>query len=379
MFKDTHTLRIPPMRDASHDEKEPTRLAANNANKARLAKETSEEDPEEQQDRLFLICTARKASMAGDDAQAKAIMQSLADLYPPASGTGSDTPMGTESRAKSPATVATTEATSTAKDPPATNEQVMVGKPSKGAVKGGQNFIDGVIPSHGYCGLPAFYNKNLKQLKGSVPLTIFSPIWQQQAATYASEKRAVDCGNTNKRHYTGHPASSEWSQSYAQWARNYQCFIKTLQEVYDYGKLADCDRIHQDSVDTIMLKHRFCAGLRYDLAIRVNTFQCDTIHEGKECLPDMSLYREEVATESLHDAKSRDETQFQENPYMEGGPRDDINPYTGRAKPNNNRRANDNNRGKKTQGRDQGNCYDPYSLSTLRGRNDSLDQSVEGT
>jgi hypothetical protein len=63
---------------------------------------------------------------------------------------------------------------------------------------------------------------------------------------------------------------------------------------------------------------------------------------------------------------------------MEGGPRDNIDPYTGRAKPNNNRRANDNKQGKKTQGRDQGNRYNPYSLSTLRGRNDSLDQSGEG-
>jgi hypothetical protein len=127
-----------------------------------------------------------------------------------------------------------------------------------------------------------------------------------------------------------------------------------------------------------MLKHGFCAGLRYDLDIRANAFQCNTIHKGKECFLDISLYREEAATKSLHNAISRDETQFQENPYIEGGPRDNIDPYTGRAKPNNNRRANNNNQGKKNQGRDQGNRYNPYSLLTLRGRNDSRNQSGEG-
>ncbi|PLW29778.1 hypothetical protein PCANC_26750 [Puccinia coronata f. sp. avenae] len=44
--------------------------------------------------------------------------------------------------------------------PPATTKQAMVGKPSKGAGKGGRKFIDGVIPSHGYCGLPAFYDNS---------------------------------------------------------------------------------------------------------------------------------------------------------------------------------------------------------------------------
>jgi hypothetical protein len=39
-------------------------------------------DPEERQDHIFLVRSARKALMASNDAQSEAIMRSLADLYP---------------------------------------------------------------------------------------------------------------------------------------------------------------------------------------------------------------------------------------------------------------------------------------------------------
>ncbi|PLW14153.1 hypothetical protein PCASD_25037 [Puccinia coronata f. sp. avenae] len=159
-------------------------------------------------------------------------MRSLADLYP---ATGKTTKAATTIPSGSPAP-------STATPTPIANKEKKV----KGAMEGGRKFINGVVPSHGYCGLPAFYNKNLRQLKGSVPLTIFNPIWQQQAAAYAFEKKAVNRGNLEERRYTGHPAPSEWSQSYTQWARNYQCFMKTLREVYGYGKLANWALIHRN-------------------------------------------------------------------------------------------------------------------------------------
>jgi hypothetical protein len=224
------------------------------------------------------------------------------------------------------------------------------------------------VPSHGYCGLPASYDKNLRQIEGLVPLTIFNPIWQQQAAAYASKKKVVDQGSSEERRHTGHPAPSEWSQSYAQWARNYQCFLKTLREVYDYGKLADWALIHRDRVDAIMLKHEFCTGLHYDLAVQSNAFQCNTIHKGDKCFPDISKNGKGIATKTFHDVKARDKTQYQENPYIKGGPREDIDPYTGQTRPNVNCWAND--RGRHNQGGHgggQGNRYEPYASLSSRG------------
>ncbi|KNZ54060.1 hypothetical protein VP01_3057g3 [Puccinia sorghi] len=45
------------------------------------------------------------------------------------------------------------------------------------------------VPEYGgFCGLPSFYHKNVKAMHGSVPLTIFDPVWQQQAAAFSTTK-----------------------------------------------------------------------------------------------------------------------------------------------------------------------------------------------
>ncbi|PLW27802.1 hypothetical protein PCANC_26932 [Puccinia coronata f. sp. avenae] len=121
---------------------------------------------------------ARRAKEAGNLQQANALLRSLAKLFPdPTGGKGNKTPGGAVVEPQKP------------KDTDAS----------------------GVIPSHGHCGLPSFYNKSLKALKGSIPSTIFDPKWQQKAAAHSAERRPVDQGNTEERRYTGHPAPEEWS------------------------------------------------------------------------------------------------------------------------------------------------------------------------
>jgi hypothetical protein len=93
-------------------------------------------------------------------------------------------------------------------------------------------FIAGKVPTHTYHGLPSFYNKNVKALKGLIPLTIFNPIWQQQAASHHTKRDTIDQASTDKRRYTGLPAPGEWSQSCAQWSQNYQSFVGALKDLY---------------------------------------------------------------------------------------------------------------------------------------------------
>ena len=132
--------------------------------------------------------------------------------------------------------------------------------------------------------------------------------------------------------------------------------MKTVQEVYNYGKLANWDLIHQDRVDAIMLKHGFCAGLCYSLAVRANVFQCNTIHKGEDCFPNISKYREKIATETLHNSKSQKEIKYQENLYIEGGPREDMDPYTGKTKPNATLQANKGGRCNQGSQGNRSNC-----------------------
>ncbi|PLW50538.1 hypothetical protein PCASD_01452 [Puccinia coronata f. sp. avenae] len=102
---------------------------------------------------------ARKALMAGEEGKADAILRSLADLYPPTASTVGDANPATEDTPKPPKAVVDNQ--------PATAKNKEAAKPTN---NGNQNFIPGVKSSQGFCGLPAFYNKNLRALKGFVRL-----------------------------------------------------------------------------------------------------------------------------------------------------------------------------------------------------------------
>jgi hypothetical protein len=240
---------------------------------------------------------------AGEEGQSDAILQSLADLYPPTGGTKA-------------ADVATTGDKGVSK-PPATAKDPDAKTPKEGTIK----FVPGVKSSHGFCGLPAFYDKNLKMLRGSIPLTIFDPKWQKKATAHSAERQQIDQGATEERQYTGHPAPDKWSQTYAQWSQNYQCFIVTLQTVYNHNALlTEWTQKHRDRVDELMISDGFCTGFWYDLAVRANSFQCDTVHKGELVFPDISKLHEQMYHSAAVDAKSFDKLNFQDNPYVVGGP-----------------------------------------------------------
>ncbi|PLW43239.1 hypothetical protein PCASD_07024 [Puccinia coronata f. sp. avenae] len=164
------------------------------------------------EDHLFLIREARQAREAGDQTLANGLLRSLAKLYPEPTET---TPVDTTGKTQiaAPLTVAATATDVCGSD------DITVGNII---------FAPGVIPTHGHCGLSSFYDKKIKALKGSIPLTIFDPKWQQKTSAHSAEKRQIYRGGSEERQYTGHPAPDEWSQSYAQWSWNFQYFLVTL-------------------------------------------------------------------------------------------------------------------------------------------------------
>ncbi|PLW44084.1 hypothetical protein PCASD_04893 [Puccinia coronata f. sp. avenae] len=180
----------------------------------------------------------------------------------------------------------------------------------------GVSFIIGAVPTHTYCGLPSFYDKNVKAMKGSIPLTIFDPIWQKQAAAHHAERRTVDRANTNNQRYTGLPTPGKWTQSYVQWSRNYQSFISALKNVYKFLTFSEWFRIHKE----------------YNLAVRVNAFQCNLFKSDTLIFGDVSRDRPEIAMETSAKAKQYEETSYIDNPYLPGGKRENYNPYTGLEK-----------------------------------------------
>ncbi|PLW12302.1 hypothetical protein PCANC_16889 [Puccinia coronata f. sp. avenae] len=167
-----------------------------------------------EKDQNFLLQAAQMAMERGANQEAEALLQLLAAMFPekellhkPQKQQDTKHPTAKETQPSPP------------KQPDSTTPATW----GEGQIKeeGGVLFIIGAIPDHSYCGLPSFYNKNVKAIKGSIMLTIFDPVWHRQAAAHHSEWKKVDRTSNNKCCYTGIPAPGEWTQSYTQWLRNY--------------------------------------------------------------------------------------------------------------------------------------------------------------
>ncbi|POW19431.1 hypothetical protein PSHT_04707 [Puccinia striiformis] len=269
---------------------------------------------------LFLVQATMEARAKGDHKTAEALLRSLAALFPDTSDPREEIPTTTRS------SVTTNGETTQKEAGPDTGSAGTIQK--VGAV----SYMAGEFPDHTYSGLPAFYDKNVKAMKGSIPLTIFDPIWQRIAAANHIEKNTVDKSSTEERRYSGTPAPKEWSQSYAQWSRNYQSFIAALRDVYNFTVFADWFKIHRDRCDEMMRSGGFCAGFRYDLRVRANAFQCDFVRNEITIFPDVSQFREDIAREALAEVRRNEETGYIDNPYISGGKKENYDPHTGLEK-----------------------------------------------
>lgn len=99
-------------------------------------------------------------------------------------------------------------------------------------------------------GFTPFFDKNLRELKGPIPLTIFNRHWQELANSYHVEKRVkVENLTRDITTYTGYPYPHEMTQSYATWNTNYRNFVRTLQDVYQFKRFAEWAEVHQANVE----------------------------------------------------------------------------------------------------------------------------------
>ncbi|KAH9469661.1 hypothetical protein Pst134EA_006947 [Puccinia striiformis f. sp. tritici] len=147
-----------------------------------------------------------------------------------------------------------------------------------------------------------------------------------------STSTTIDRADTEEQRYTGTAAAEEWSQSYAQWSRNYQGFIATLKDVYNFSLFSEWLRTHRDRCNQTMRCEGFCAGFRYDLAVRANAFQCDFVRNETALFPDVSKHREDIVEETLAGAKRYGEVGYINNPYINGGKKENFDPHTGKEK-----------------------------------------------
>jgi hypothetical protein len=191
------------------------------------------------------------------------------------------------------------------------------------------------VNTHSNIGFTPFLDRNIRELKSSLPLTIFDKEWKERALTWHVEKQPKndDSGSEKTPRYTGLPYHSEWSQIYATWTMNHRTFNDLLRNVYDLGLFADWMLVHKSHVDNLHKHHGFMPAFRYDIMTRANTFShrvYDT--DGSKMVPDISKFKTNIWQIVYSQSQKFNKLGFTDNPYVKNGERENWDPLTGEEK-----------------------------------------------
>jgi hypothetical protein len=199
------------------------------------------------------------------------------------------------------------------------------------SVSKGIKFIWGKSNSHDDGGFTPYFHKNISELKGPIPLTIFNRRWQEEALSYHSKNRPrTDETSAEKGlRYHGLAVPDEWLQSFSDWTLNHRCFHYTMRDRYNFPVLAEWLVLHKEHCDKLQRKHGFMVALRYDIRIRNNAFAFRVESDGEESLSDISIYKPETADNAHAESRNLNELGVNDNPYAMGGIRFGYDPHTG--------------------------------------------------
>lgn len=172
-------------------------------------------------------------------------------------------------------------------------------------------------------GLTPFFEKNIKELRLPVPLTIFNEEWQEEAWQYHAEKKVKSDESTKAQNiYSGLPYPHEFSQTYMAWTINYRNFIKAIRHKFKFAKLAEWLELHKENVENIRETECWMVAFRYDLKMRMLLFtEKVTYDDGATGPIDISKYRVDIKETCFAKARKCDELNFTDNPYAYGGER----------------------------------------------------------
>ncbi|KAI7962513.1 hypothetical protein MJO28_000607 [Puccinia striiformis f. sp. tritici] len=188
----------------------------------------------------------------------------------------------------------------------------------------------GVSNSHTDSGFAPFFHKNISELKGFIPLTIFNKEWQARALAWNAENHSKVLDEDKGLKYWGLKVPNEYCMSFSDWTLNYTVFYETMRFCYKFETLGQWIILHKENCDKILRKDGFMTALRYDIKIRTNAWQFKPIENGEEYVSDFSKLKPETYEEAYGEARNNDELQFKtSNPYEIGGPREKWEAITG--------------------------------------------------
>ncbi|OAV85429.1 hypothetical protein PTTG_09095 [Puccinia triticina 1-1 BBBD Race 1] len=189
------------------------------------------------------------------------------------------------------------------------------------SVVGDIQFNTEAVPRHDKMGFTPYFNKNIRELKGPIPLTIFNKAWKNCAILYYAEKRSkFEDSSSDRNHYTGYPYPSEWTQSFSDWTSNHQNFYSTLKVKYNFKRMANWLLAHKANADAILAKDGFMVALHYNIQVQTKAFaHCVALADGSQLVANISVFRSKIAHSCYATARKFDELDFTDNPYAENG------------------------------------------------------------
>ncbi|KAA1121177.1 hypothetical protein PGTUg99_023172 [Puccinia graminis f. sp. tritici] len=195
----------------------------------------------------------------------------------------------------------------------------------------GIKFIWSNSNSHDDGGFTPYFHKNICELKGPIPLTIFNRKWQEEALSYHSRNRAKTDETAAEKGlwYHGLAVPDEWLQSFADWTLNHRCFYETIKDQYNFPVLAEWILIHKENCDKLQRKHGFMVALRYDIRIQNNVFAFRVERDGEESFSNISEYKPDTADDAHAESRDLNELGVWDNPYAIGGAKFGYDPHSG--------------------------------------------------
>ncbi|OAV89065.1 hypothetical protein PTTG_08558 [Puccinia triticina 1-1 BBBD Race 1] len=89
-------------------------------------------------------------------------------------------------------------------------------------------FIKGSLPKHFDVRFTPYFDRNIQEFRGPIPLTIFDKNWQRDAIQWYTNRRSK--GDEKDGNYIGYKYPNEWSQLFSKWTTNHWNFYITFRD-----------------------------------------------------------------------------------------------------------------------------------------------------
>ncbi|EGF99691.1 uncharacterized protein MELLADRAFT_68355 [Melampsora larici-populina 98AG31] len=97
-----------------------------------------------------------------------------------------------------------------------------------------------------------YFDRNIKELRYPIALTIFDNEWQSKAMGYHARKKVKSTeGDSKNENYTGLPYADEWLLDYGKWSIHYNGYINALMNAR-FVKFVEWSLAHKANVEKVM-------------------------------------------------------------------------------------------------------------------------------